>query len=216
MPDEVPLIPTIAQDADSGDVLMLAYSSTESLRKTLETGVAHYWSRARNALWRKGETSGNTQAFVSGLLDCDADALLFRVRPAGPACHTGSRSCFFTPVTAHASLGAVETGLGRGDTGTRGGGDTDAFSELFRVIESRRREKPENSYTARLIEDGVDRIGKKIAEESGEVIIAAKNHSRQELLRESADLVYHLMVLLASQDLKWSELADELKKRRKG
>src|SRR2546428_10333445 len=123
MPDEEPLIPTIAQDADSGDVLMLAYSSPESLRKTLETGMAHYWSRSRNTLWKKGETSGNTQAFVSGLLDCDADALLFQVRPAGPACHTGARSCFFTPVTVetpHASLGAAETGLGRGDTGTRG------------------------------------------------------------------------------------------------
>ncbi len=218
MPDENSLIPTITQDADTGDVLMLAYSSRESLRKTLESGEAHYWSRSRNALWKKGETSGNTQAFVSATLDCDADALLFRVRPAGPACHTGARSCFLAPVnveTQPTAFAAAEAEEPRGDTGIRGHGGGDTFAELFRVIELRKRQKPENSYTARLIDEGVDRISKKIAEESGEVIIAAKNHSRQELLWESADLVYHLMVLLASQDVKWSELADELKKRRK-
>lgn len=252
MPDENFLIPTIAQDADTGQVLMLAYSNRDSLRETLETGEVHYWSRSRNCLWKKGETSGNRLKLVSASIDCDSDALLFRVHPAGPACHTGAVSCFYTPVEDVNA--AILQGIGlhegiRGEYAGRkaerhGGGATqqpgaqeshltsrkvpqpsnqpveqqqrrDAFVELFSVIESRRREKPEDSYTAKLIGQGVDRISKKIAEEAGEVIIAAKNRSKDELLWESADLIYHLMVLLSSQGVQWSELAEELDKRRK-
>lgn len=230
MPDDIPLIPTITQDADTGQVLMLAYSNRESLYRTLQTGQAHYWSRSRNCLWKKGETSGNGQVFVSASLDCDSDALLFRVRPAGPACHTGAASCFFVPVaSADAAFGELSSAAakGQGEGGSRPGENEsagreadpesagDTFAELFDLIEARRRERPQGSYTTRLMEGGVDRIGRKIAEEAGEVIIAAKNQSREQLLWESADLLYHLMVLLASQDVGWDELAEELRKRRK-
>ena len=229
MPDDNFLIPTIAQDAGTGQVLTLAYSNRESLLKTLETGEVHYWSRSRNCLWRKGETSGNRQAFVSAALDCDSDALLFRIKPSGPACHTGAPSCFFTPVESAAQVFAKNPSAqaepkgegmedrppeGDGRKSSREGAD-EKFQQLFDLIESRKRDMPEDSYTSKLFIGGVDRIGKKIAEEAGEVIIAAKNQSREELLWESADLVYHLMVLLAKQDVRWSELASELEKRRK-
>lgn len=212
MPDESLLLPTVAQDAATGQVLMLAYSNAESLRRTLETGQAHYWSRSRGKLWRKGETSGNTQRVQSVSLDCDGDTLLFRVQPAGPSCHTGEQSCFFNAVSE------ADAVFDRRNAATSGGPADTAprfLDELFAVIQSRRGQKPEDSYTARLMAQGVDRIAKKIAEEAGEVIIAAKNHSKEELLWESADLVYHLMVLLASQDVEWQELSEELRKRRK-
>ena len=216
MPDEAMLLPTIAQDAASGRVLMLAYSNAESLQLTLQTGQAHYWSRSRGRLWKKGETSGNTQSVQSVAVDCDGDTLLFRVQPAGPACHTGETSCFFTAVTQAAQ---VFPGVPGGVPGSGPAAATPApalfFDELFALIQSRRKERPEHSYTARLLDQGVDRIGKKIAEEAGEVIIAAKNDSREELLWESADLVYHLMVLLASRDIEWSEVGAELQKRKK-
>jgi len=203
MPDDNFLIPTIAQDSENGQVLMLAYSNRQSLRKTFESGEAHYWSRSRNSLWKKGETSGNTQRLVAVAIDCDADALLFRVKPGGPACHTGAVSCFFTP------LETPEIPL---QDSSR---QPDFFAELFDLIEKRKIEKPEDSYTTRLLSEGVDRIARKIAEEAGEVIIAAKNGARSELRWEAADLIYHLMVLLASQDVKWEEVSAELQKRSK-
>ncbi|HEY2932780.1 MAG TPA: bifunctional phosphoribosyl-AMP cyclohydrolase/phosphoribosyl-ATP diphosphatase HisIE [Acidobacteriota bacterium] len=201
MPDKDFLVPTIAQDSESGQVLMLAYSNRESLHKTFKTGEAHYWSRSRNSLWKKGETSGNTQQLITVALDCDADALLFRVKPSGPACHTGAVSCFFTRVEdAQITIESRQW-------------YDDFFSQLFELIERRKIEKPENSYTRRLLSEGVDRIARKIAEESGEVIIAAKNGAKAELLWESADLIYHLMVLLASQNLTWNQVSEELQKR---
>jgi phosphoribosyl-ATP pyrophosphohydrolase/phosphoribosyl-AMP cyclohydrolase len=216
MPAEGILLPTVAQDAETGRVLMLAYSNAESLRLTLQTGQAHYWSRSRGRLWRKGETSGNTQSVQSVALDCDGDTLLFRVQPAGPACHTGETSCFFTAVTEAKEVFGSEPGGAAGPSQAAASpSQAQFFDELFALIQSRKKEKPDHSYTARLMDQGVDRIGKKIAEEAGEVIIAAKNDSREELLWESADLIYHLMVLLASRDIEWSELAAELQKRKK-
>ena len=215
MLDESLLLPTVAQDSATGQVLMLAYSNAESLRRTLQTGEAHYWSRSRAKLWRKGETSGNVQSVESVSLDCDGDSLLFRVRPAGPSCHTGERSCFFNSVADADTVFGGKFKEGREASTGSTGESTRFLDELFALIQSRRQQKPEDSYTAKLMTQGVDRIGKKIAEEAGEVIIAAKNHSKEQLLWESADLVYHLMVLLASQDIQWSELADELRKRKK-
>ena len=153
--DERGLIPAIVQDAATREVLTLAYMNRESLARTLETKQTWFWSRSRNELWHKGETSGNTQEVVSLALDCDHDALIVLVRPAGPACHTGAVSCF--------------------DTGTQQQGLGPLLDGLYKLIESRERERPSGSYTTYLFEEGLDKILKKVGEESAETIIAAKN-----------------------------------------
>ena len=154
--DERGLIPAIVQNAKTREVLTLAYMNQESLARTLETNETWFWSRSRNELWHKGETSGNTQRVVSLTLDCDRDALVVLVDPAGPACHTGAVSCFDT--RTENNLGAV-------------------LERLYQVIESRERERPSGSYTTYLFNEGIDKILKKLGEESAETIIAAKNAS---------------------------------------
>jgi phosphoribosyl-ATP pyrophosphohydrolase/phosphoribosyl-AMP cyclohydrolase len=194
--DERGLIPAIVQDASTREVLTLAYMNRESLARTLETRQTWFWSRSRNELWHKGETSGNTQEVVTLALDCDRDAIIVLVKPAGPACHTGAVSCF--------------------DTGTQRPALGPLLDHLFELIESRERERPSGSYTTYLFEEGLDKILKKVGEESAETIIAAKNEDEERLTAETADLLYHLLVLLVARGVSLTDIADELGRRRKG
>lgn len=192
--DERGLIPAIVQDARTREVLTLAYMSEESLVRTIETGQTWFWSRSRNELWHKGETSGNTQTVVALHSDCDNDAIVVLVNPAGPACHTGARSCFDS-TAADEDLGLL-------------------LNKLYELIQSRERERPEGSYTTYLFNNGLDKILKKVGEESAETIIAAKNEDRTRLTAEAADLVYHLLVLLVARGVSLDEIRAELSSRR--
>ena len=192
--DATGLIPVVVQDSASGDVLMVAYANAEALARTAESGLAHFWSRSRKALWRKGETSGNALRVRELLADCDKDALLMVVEPEGPACHTGTRSCFGD---------ATPTGAGM-------------LEELRRVIAARRQQAPEGSYTAKLLARGLDHTLKKIGEESAEVVMAAKAESGERLAEESADLLFHLLVALEQRGVRPAQVLDVLRKRRSG
>jgi len=192
--DERGLIPAIVQDATTREVLTLAYMNRESLERTIITGETWFWSRSRNELWHKGETSGNTQKVVDLVLDCDGDAIVVLVRPAGPACHTGARSCF--DLQRADNLG-------------------DLLAQLFLLIESRERDRPEGSYTTYLFDRGIDKILKKVGEESAETIIAAKNEDADQFVSEVADLIYHLLVLLVARGANLDAIRDELAQRRK-
>ncbi len=196
--DENGLVPVVAQDVHTGEVLTLAYANREAVEKTLSEGEANYYSRSRRELWRKGATSGNTQVVAEVRLDCDADALLYRVEPRGPACHTGGRTCFFTTVAGE-GVGVAAEGSGDGE----GFGTT--VERLARTIEERRREMPEGSYTAELIRRGPERVAQKVGEEAVEVVIAALRKDR--VAEETADLVYHLLVLLEERDVNLDEVA---------
>lgn len=197
--DQNGLIPAIVQHARSGEVLMLGYMNAAALVATRETGMVTFWSRSRQKLWVKGETSGNLLRLVAMRQDCDGDALLLLAEPVGPTCHTGARSCFHkdlddTPTPAVAPPAAI-------------------VSLLTDLIKARRDATLDDSYTARLLRGGVDRIGKKIGEESAEVIIAAKNSSHAELSYELADLFYHSLVLMESQGLPVEAVWRELERR---
>ncbi|MFC4098385.1 bifunctional phosphoribosyl-AMP cyclohydrolase/phosphoribosyl-ATP diphosphatase HisIE [Paenibacillus xanthanilyticus] len=205
--DENGLVPTIVQDYSSKEVLMLAYMNRESLGKSLETGSTWFWSRSRGELWHKGATSGHTQCIVSMHYDCDGDTVLVRVEQQGPACHTGKYSCFFNEVPGFARQDAE---------GQAAEGSADRFamlSQLESVIASRHAERPEGAYTTYLFDKGVDKILKKIGEEAGEVIIAAKNNDNTELRYEASDLLFHLMVLLRERGLPLDDLMYELGRR---
>ncbi len=193
--DEKGLVPAIIQDAATKEVLTLAYMNEESLEKTLETGETWFFSRSRQELWHKGETSGNTQIVVSINYDCDQDAILVQVNPKGPACHTGAVSCFSERVYESDAPNLA------------------ILSTLEKVIQSREKERPEGAYTTYLFEKGVDKILKKVGEEASEVIIAAKNRSHEELKWEAADLLYHLQVLLVEQGLPLKEVLNTLNER---
>lgn len=196
------LAPVVAQDAATGAVLTLAYANREAVEKTVETGEAHYFSRSRQELWHKGATSGNTQRLVEMRLDCDGDALLYRVEPRGPACHTGEDTCFFTQLA----------GEGAGDGGTDGKGALGGMVEaLARTIAERHREMPEGSYTADLLRRGTDRVAQKVGEEAVEVVVAALKDDR--LAEEAADLVYHLLVLLEERGVGADEVGRVLRDR---
>jgi phosphoribosyl-ATP pyrophosphohydrolase/phosphoribosyl-AMP cyclohydrolase len=186
------LLPVIAQDRDSGDVLMLAWANADAVARTAETGLAHFWSRSRKALWQKGETSGNALRVVEARADCDNDALLLVVEPAGPACHTGTRTCF-------------------GETSATAAGMP---FELARVVRERAQAKPEESYTARLLAKGQAAVLKKIGEEATEVVLAAAAESDTRLAEESADLLFHLLVALHQRGVPLSRVMEELRRRR--
>ena len=192
--DEQGLIPVVVQDRPSGDVLMVAYANAEALALTAESGVAHFFSRSRAKLWRKGETSGNSLCVREVRTDCDRDALLMVVDPEGPACHTGARTCF-------------------GETTPTGAG---MLEELRRVIASRREQAPPGSYTAKLLAKGLDHTLEKIGEESAEVVIAAKSESNERLAEESADLLFHLLVALEQRGVRAGQVLDVLRRRRGG
>jgi phosphoribosyl-ATP pyrophosphohydrolase/phosphoribosyl-AMP cyclohydrolase len=194
------LLPAIAQDADSGEVLMLAWMNREALEKTLETGRVHYYSRSRGKLWLKGETSGHFQDVREILRDCDGDALLIRVNQTGPACHTGNRSCFYRDV--------------EGEPDQASGKISGALEELRRVIDDRRAHPKEGSYTNYLFDKGIDKMLKKVGEESAEIIIAAKNPSKPDLVAEIADMMFHVSVVMAERGVEWRDVCAELERRR--
>lgn len=195
--DERGLVPVVAQDAESGEVLTLAYANEESLRLTVETGEVHFFSRSRDRIWRKGEESGHVLKLVQLRIDCDGDAVVALVEPTGPACHTGERSCFYRELeggepepVAHEALAALE-----------------------RTLRSRAAERPEGSYTAKLLDDP-KLIGEKVEEEAEEVVRAAREESDERVAEEAADLLYHLSVLLASRGLPLSAAMEVLNGRR--
>jgi phosphoribosyl-ATP pyrophosphohydrolase/phosphoribosyl-AMP cyclohydrolase len=196
--DERGLVPAVVQDAHTREVLTLAYMNEESLRRTLEEGETWFWSRSRSELWHKGATSGNTQRVVEVRLDCDSDALVVLVEPRGPACHTGATSCFGVEAEGvGVNLGAM-------------------LEEVYRVVSERRRELPEGSYTTYLFEKGLNKILKKVGEESAETIIAAKDGDLEALKAETADLLYHLVVMLVERGLSLEDVGRVLAHRRKG
>jgi phosphoribosyl-AMP cyclohydrolase / phosphoribosyl-ATP pyrophosphohydrolase len=215
--DERGLVPAVVQDARTREVLTLAYMNEESLRRTLAEGETWFWSRSREKLWHKGATSGHTQRVLEVRLDCDSDALVVLVEPRGPACHTGAVSCFHSEVEglqfdeSRQAEGAEESG----ESSTEGGDIGAVLKELYGVIEGRRREMPEGSYTTYLFEKGLNKILKKVGEESAETIIAAKDGDLDALTLEAADLVYHLLVLMVERGLTLADLGRELARRRK-
>jgi phosphoribosyl-AMP cyclohydrolase / phosphoribosyl-ATP pyrophosphohydrolase len=188
------LVPAVVQDRASGDVLMVAWANAEALEKTARTGLAHFWSRRRGALWRKGETSGHALKVREVRRDCDGDTLLMVVDPEGPTCHTNARTCFGE------------------DSPTSAG----VIDDLARVIASRADQAPEGSYTARLLAKGLDHSLKKVGEEATEVVLAAKGESDERLAEECADLVYHLLVVLHQRGVRPSAVFDVLRARRGG
>ncbi len=220
--DEQGLITTVVQDDDTNEVLTVAYMSAESLAKTLQTGETWFWSRSRQELWHKGATSGNTQHVVDIRLDCDGDALLVRVNPNGPACHTGERTCFYRSAGAQeqispegknesklepaplqvslVSVAAMDLGI--------------LLQDLYKLIQERKEQRPEGSYTTYLFNSGLDKILKKVGEETAETIIAAKNadasDGKKQLLAEISDLLYHLLVLMVEREVSLQDILTEL------
>jgi phosphoribosyl-ATP pyrophosphohydrolase/phosphoribosyl-AMP cyclohydrolase len=197
--DERGLAPAVVQDASTGQMLMLAYMNRESLARTLESGETWFWSRSRGELWHKGATSGHTQRVVEIRYDCDADALLVRVEPAGPACHTGQQSCFYRRLPDGAE--AFERPV------------AGVLVHLEAVIRDRQANPRAGSYTCQLFEGGLPRIAKKVGEEAVEVVVAAQSEGDGRLTSEVADLVYHALVLLAARDLSWDDVEAELARR---
>ncbi len=210
------LVPAIVQDVKDNQVLMMAYMNRESLQLTIDTGKTHFYSRSRNRLWQKGETSGHYQLVRSVNYDCDGDTILVKVEQIGGACHTGRYSCFHNRLVEKTEIGD----------------DTPAFSpdssssdreynqlgavltELYDVVKDRRENPKEGSYTNYLLDKGLDKILKKVGEESAETIIASKNRDKEEIIYEVSDLLYHLIVLLVDRGVVLEDIAAELKKRR--
>lgn len=207
--DERGLAAAICQDAGTGQVLMLAWMNEEALRLTLEKGTVHFWSRSRRELWHKGETSGNFLRLVSARLDCDGDALVFIVRPDGPACHTGRMSCFFN------EMGAAEGGVPDGKSlDGELAFDHNLLESVYKLILSRREAgETDSSYVARLFEGGEGRILKKVEEEAGEVARAVREEGRERVVFEMADLWFHSLVALALKDVPPGEVFAELARR---
>lgn len=183
-----PLLPVVVTDADDGTLLMLAWANAEAVAATEETSLAHFWSRSREELWRKGATSGNALHVVELGVDCDADAIVYRVHADGPACHTGTRSCFAGPAPFD-------------------------LAALARVVAARRDADPEASYTARLLRDGPRRAAEKVTEEAGELSAAALAGTPDEVVAEAADLLYHALVLLEARGIGLADVEAELARR---
>ena len=201
--NEQGLVPAIAQDINTGQVLMLGYMNPGSLKRTVEGTQVGFYSRSREDLWHKGEVSGNYFNLREAWLDCDGDTILLKVEPDGPACHTGDTSCFFTLMDGLPDEYEVtEPGPG-------------ILDELFGVIRDRQREQPEDSYTAKLLQEGTGRIAQKVIEEAGETAIAAVQGDKDNLPKEVADLLYHSMVLLAATGVSPKAVWEELRNRRK-
>ena len=200
--DEMGLVPAIAQNASTGEVIMLGYMNPGSLKRTLEGGDVWFYSRSRADLWHKGEVSGNYMRVESAAMDCDGDTILLQVEPDGPICHTGNPTCFFTPIDELPDFARQERGPG-------------ILEELFAVIQDRKQEMPENSYTAQLFQEGVERISQKVVEEAGETAIAGVKGDKGQLAAEVADLFYHSLVLLSASDAKPEDVWQELRRRRK-
>ena len=194
--DDRGLVPAVVQDVDTKKVLMLAYMNKESIRKTLEEKEIWYYSRSRQKLWKKGETSGNIQRLKGFYYDCDKDSILLLVEQVGVACHTGEFSCFFNEVVSEKKE------------------ETDILKELYDLISDRKENPKEGSYTNYLFEKGLDKILKKVGEETSEVIIGAKNKNKEELVYEISDLIYHLLVLMVNENVTIEDINRELIRRR--
>ncbi len=200
--DQNGLIPAIAQDWIDGSILMMAWMNKESIMKTLESGEVHYWSRSRKELWHKGKTSGHFQKLKGIRADCDSDTILLSIEQIGSiACHTGKRSCFFKDLKTNQDVLSPPS---------------DACSELFKVIESRKGNPEEGSYTNGLLKGGDNKILKKIGEETAEFIMACKDKNPISVSNEAADLIFHLQVALAHQNVSWKEVLEVLVQRRGG
>ena len=202
--DKQGLIPAVAQDINTGQVLMLGYMTPGSLKRTVEGGQVWFYSRSREDLWHKGEVSGNYLNLKEAWIDCDGDSLLLKVEPDGPACHTGDTSCFFT------SLGDI---LEQEVLGVEAG--SGILDELFSVIQDRKQQMPQGSYTAELLGGGVGRVAQKVTEEAGEAVIAAVQGDTKNLPSEVADLLYHTLVLLAACGVTPQQVWEVLRLRRK-
>lgn len=201
--NEQGLVPVIAQDINTGQVLMLGYMSPGSLKRTVEGTQVWFYSRSREDLWHKGEVSGNYLNLREAHVDCDADTLLLKVEPDGPTCHTGETSCFFTPLEGMPeSFQHHEAGSG-------------ILEELFALVQDRKKEMPEGSYTAELLQAGIGRIAQKVIEEAGESAIAATQEETENLPGEVADLLYHVLVLLAATGVTPQQVWQELRNRRR-
>jgi len=212
------LIPTIIQDYKTNEVLMLAYMSRESLKKSVETGTTWFWSRSRKRLWNKGETSGNTQTIKEIKYDCDGDTLLIKVEQKGNACHTGSISCFFNEIDfKNKTLSRKDYKNLKGSLKDSGKAPSNAeiLYELYDVVVLRIEEKAPNSYTYSLHKKGLDEIIKKVGEESVEVMLSSKHQTKGKTIYEIADLIYHLIVLIAEKKIKLDDIFKELKSRKK-
>ena len=200
------LVPVVTQDSRSGDVLMVAFANHDALVRTLSTGLAHYFSRSRGSLWQKGETSGHVQRVTEVRLDCDGDAVLYRVEQTGPACHTGARTCFSTVVSGAAGQHGSENVEDPGGH---------LLSRLVRTIAQRAADRPQGSYTAQLLAAGTSKASQKVGEEAVEVVVAANSEDDQRLASEAADLLYHLLVLLQSRGVPLDAVLQELERREK-
>jgi phosphoribosyl-AMP cyclohydrolase / phosphoribosyl-ATP pyrophosphohydrolase len=201
------LVPVVAQDSRSGDVLMVAFANQDALVRTLSTGLAHYFSRSRGRLWQKGESSGHIQRVTEVRLDCDGDAVLYRVQQTGPACHTGTRTCF----------SSVLAGAGRQAVGEEQHEDPGGhlLSRLARTIAQRAAERPQGSYTVDLLAGGASKASQKVGEEAVEVVVAANSEDDERLASEAADLLYHLLVLLQVRGVPLDAVLQELERREK-
>ncbi|MEQ1655627.1 MAG: bifunctional phosphoribosyl-AMP cyclohydrolase/phosphoribosyl-ATP diphosphatase HisIE [Nitrospira sp.] len=197
------LIPAVVQDWLDGTVLMVGYMNQDALNQTVATKTVHFWSRSRQKLWEKGETSGNKLLVKNLFMDCDRDTILVKAQPVGPTCHTGARACFFTPLDESGAVGA-------GKTDEAVGGILEA---VLRTIETRRANPQPGSYTTKLFEGGHDKILKKVAEEAGEVLLASKGGKKEEIVYEIADLFFHTLMVLGYHDIPLSVIYAELAKR---
>ena len=197
------LIPAVVQNIETKEVLMVAYMNADTLKQTLETGRATFWSRSRKEVWVKGDTSGNYMYVKEIRVDCDADCLVLLVNPAGPACHTGNRSCFFRKVE-DGSLVNDDAAPERNDI----------FEREQAVVIDRKKNPEDGSYTNYLFDKGEDKILKKVGEEAAEVVIAGKNRDKAEISYEVSDLIYHLTVMLVDNDMTWDDIYKEMERRR--
>ena len=223
------LVPVVIQDATTNEVLTLAYMNAASYQLTCETGEVWLWSRSRQSLWHKGATSGHTQRVVDIRLDCDGDALVVKVEPRGPACHTGATSCFFQSMLPGSGAAATTDEVppaAQAPDGTTAIAPPEVklvphsalelgilLDELYSLIRERQAKRPEGAYTTYLFTAGLDKILKKVGEEAAETIIAAKNEPRTELAAEMADLLYHLLVLMVARDVTPHDVAEILRSR---
>ena len=208
--DEAGLVPCIAQDHRSGEVLTLAYMNREALERTRETGEVHFYSRSRREVWHKGQTSGNVQRVRQLRFDCDGDAIVALVEPAGPACHTGERSCFYRDLDGTAEP-AIDAPRAPGEPAPA---TYEALATLERTLVQRARDRPPGSYTVELLDDP-GQIGSKVREEASEAARAARSESEERLAEEAADVVYHLNVLLLSRSVSMAEVLEMLNGRRR-
>ena len=198
------LIPVITQDATTNEVLMLAFMNQEALELTLKTNYAHYFSRSKQRIWKKGESSNHLQQIVEILIDCDNDTLLLKVNQEGVACHTGRKSCFFTNLTTNETISDVQI-----DTSSAYG----VIDTLYHTIQEKKNDDPTKSYTAKLLQGKQNSMLKKIVEESGEFTFAIKDNDAEEIIYEAADITYHVLVALASKNISPDRVKQELARR---